>query len=262
MNFNFELILFYAVIITGVYGLFDIVFLAPRRKRAGKTTMPILSDYARSFFPILLIVFLLRSFLYEPFRIPSGSLKPTLEVGEFVLVNKFDYGIRLPVLHNKILSIGDVHRGDIFVFRYPPDPSIDYIKRVVGVPGDHISYLNKVLYINGKQAPQEFVGNATDQNDQGDSWSVMEKQENLLGIKHDIYQIPDKIDSDFKDLVVPPGMYFAMGDNRDDSADSRYWGFVPEKNIIGRADVIWMSWDSNADWLHKIRWQRIGTVIH
>src|SRR5436190_1289131 len=138
MNFNFELILFYATIISGVIALIDVLFFAKKRRAAEQEKMPLIFDYARSFFPVLLIVFLLRSFLYEPFRIPSGSLEPTLLVGDFILVNKFDYGIRLPVLHKKIYATGDIKRGDIIVFRYPPDPSIDYIKRVIGLPGDHI----------------------------------------------------------------------------------------------------------------------------
>lgn len=262
MNFNFELILFYATLITGVIALFDVLFLARRRKKKGITKLPMLSDYAISFFPVLLIVFLLRSFLYEPFRIPSGSLEPTLLVGDFILVNKFDYGIRLPVIHKLVYPIGEVQRGDVVVFRYPPQPSKDYIKRIVGVPGDQISYVNKVLYVNGKEAPQETVGSAIDHGDDGSTWDVLKKQENFFGIKHFIYQIPGKSDEDIHDLVVPPGYYFGMGDNRDDSADSRYWGFIPAENIIGKANAVWMSWDSDADWLHKIRWNRLGTVIH
>lgn len=262
MNFNFELILFYATLISGVIALFDVIFLAPKRKKNKKEKLPVIIDYARSFFPVLLIVFLLRSFLFEPFRIPSGSLEPTLLVGDFILVNKFDYGIRLPVIHKKVAAIGDLKRGDIIVFRYPPNPSIDYIKRVIGLPGDHISYIDKVLYVNGKKIPQELVKKTVDYSEDGLSWDVTQKQEDLFGVKHSIYQIPDKANDDFKDIVVPPGMYFAMGDNRDDSADSRYWGFVPDKNIIGKASVIWMSWDTNGDLLHKIRWNRLGTVIH
>ena len=264
MNFNFELILFYATLVCGVISLFDIIFLAPRRKKKdpSSTKMPVIIDYARSFFPILLIVFLLRSFLYEPFRIPSGSLKPTLLVGDFILVNKFDYGVRLPVIHKKIYSTNDIKRGDIIVFRYPANPSVDFIKRVIGLPGDKISYIDKVLYVNGKKIPQEFEKTTTDHDPDEASWDVVQKQEDFFGIKHSIYQIPNRASDDLRDIVVPPSMYFAMGDNRDDSADSRYWGFVPDKNIIGKASVIWMSWDSDADLLHKIRWNRIGSVIH
>lgn len=257
MNFNFELILFYAVVVTGVIVFLNAAFLAPRRNRAGKKKLPLIIDHARSFFPILLIVFSVRSFAYEPFRIPSGSLKPTLLVGDFILVNKYDYGIRLPVIHTKILSTGEPKRGDIVVFREPPTETRDLIKRVIGVPGDHLSYKNKVLYINGKEISQEFVKYDTDQEDGLGPWSVVQKRENLLGLTHDIYQIPERENDDF-DVTVPQGKYFMMGDNRDDSADSRVFGFLPEENIVGRADRIWMSYDSVK---HPVRWSRVGSRI-
>ena len=182
MNFNFEIILFYATVLCGLVALFDVIFLAPERRRQKKDAdkLPLIIDYARSFFPVLLVVFLLRSFIYEPFRIPSGSLKPTLLVGDFILVNKFDYGVRLPITHTKIYSLGEPKRGDIIVFRYPPDPSIDYIKRVIGVPGDHISYIDKVLYVNGQQIPQTFEKNTVDQDDYGATWDVTQKQKTIL----------------------------------------------------------------------------------
>lgn len=257
MNFNFELILFYATLICGVIALLDIIFWAKNRKKSQK--MPLIIDYARSFFPVLIIVFVLRSFLFEPFRIPSGSLKPTLDVGDFILVNKFNYGVRLPILHTKVLALNEPKRGDIMVFRWPPNPSLDFIKRVVGVPGDHISYIDKVLYINGEKIPQTFIQNDTDQDEAGATWKVEQKSEDLLGIKHDIFQSPDKVSEDFKDIIVPAGMYFAMGDNRDDSADSRFWGFVPEENIVGKASVVWMSWNGDK---YSIRWNRLGKPIH
>jgi len=264
VNFNFELILFYAIIISGVISLIDIIFLAPKRRKNNipADKMPIIIDYSRSFFPVLVIVFLLRSFLYEPFRIPSGSLKPTLQVGDFILVNKFAYGVRLPVIHKKIFSVGEIQHGDIIVFRYPVDPSVDFIKRVIGLPGDKISYIDKVLYVNGKKMPQTFEKNTTDHALDGESWDVVQKQEDFFGIKHAIFQTPTRSPEDLKDIIVPPGMYFAMGDNRDDSADSRYWGFVPDENIIGKASVVWMSFDADADLLHKIRWDRMGSIIH
>lgn len=257
MNFNFELILFYAVIISGLIVLFDTIFLAKTRKKTNNQKLPILIEYARSFFPILLLVFSVRSFAYEPFRIPSGSLKPTLLIGDFVLVNKFDYGIRLPVIHKKIISISEPKRGDIVVFREPPEESRDLIKRVIGVPGDHISYKNKMLYINGIQIPQQIERYSTDEEDNQGPWMVVEKQENLFGIKHNIYQIPGKEDDDF-DVIVPEGKYFMMGDNRDVSADSRSWGFLPEENIIGKATRVWMSYDRPT---HPVRWNRVGGKI-
>ena len=261
MNFNFELILFYATLVTGIIALFDVLFLAPRRKRAASAPakLPILIDYSRSFFPILLIVFLLRSFLFEPFRIPSGSLEPTLLMGDFILVNKFDYGIRLPVVHTKIIDRNTPKRGDIIVFRWPPNPSVDFIKRVIGVPGDHISYINKVLYINGKKIPQSMEQKSMAQDESGGEWQVLEKQEDLLGVKHQIFVDPNKSSRDYRDIVVPEGMYFVMGDNRDDSADSRYWGFVPDKNIVGKAVMIWMSWDSSKT---SVRFNRLGKLIN
>ena len=263
MNFNFELILFYAVLVTGLIALFDIVFLAKKRK---SKKMPVIIDYARAFFPVLLLVFFLRSFLYEGFRIPSGSLKPTLLVGDFIAVNKFDYGIRLPVIHKTIYKRGEPKRGDIFVFRFPPNPSIYYIKRVIGVPGDRISYINKVLYVNGEKIPQEFVKNSTDFDaETNNSWDTIEKEENLLGVKHAIFEIPDRSSMNFEDIIVPRGMYFAMGDNRDDSEDSRFWGFVPEENIVGKASTIVISWNAQASWLtpwDKFRWERIWKKVH
>lgn len=257
MNLNFELILFYAVIISGGIALLDTIFFASKGKNAKSKKLPLLIDYARSFFPILLLVFSIRSFAYEPFRIPSGSLKPTLLIGDFVLVNKFDYGIRLPVTHTKIFSIGEPKRGDIVVFREPPKESRDLIKRVIGVPGDHISYKDKVLYINGKEISQKFEKYSTDAEDNIGPWEVVQKKENLLGTEHRIYQIPSKKNDDFA-VVVPEGKYFMMGDNRDVSADSRSWGFLPEKNIIGKATRIWMSYDTPK---HPVRWNRVGEKI-
>lgn len=272
MNFNFELILFYATVITGVIALLDRIFLEPgRRRSAGPAKIPVIIDYARSFFPILLIVFLLRSFLYEPFRIPSGSLEPTLLTGDFILVNKFDYGVRLPVLHRKVYGEGEPQRGDIMIFRWPPNPSFDFIKRVIGLPGDHISYVNKELTINGQAIPQVEVQKTTAENELGQPHQVIEKEEDLLGVKHKIYIDPFKTSRDYRDIVVPEGMYFVMGDNRDDSADSRYWGFVPDHNIVGKAVLVWMSWYSQAGensslinrLIHsRLRVSRIGKTIH
>lgn len=257
MNFNFELIFFYAIVISGLIALVDILFLAPKRKLKNLKKLPLIIDYARSFFPILFLVFSVRSFAYEPFRIPSGSLKPTLLIGDFILVNKFEYGIRLPITHTKLFSIGEPQRGDIVVFREPPTESRDLIKRVIGVPGDHITYKEKILYINGREIPQQFEKYTTDEEDNAGPWDVVQKNENLFGVAHRIYQIPGKENDDF-DVVVPNGKYFMMGDNRDDSADSRSWGFLPEENIIGKATRVWMSIDTPK---HPIRWNRIGEKI-
>lgn len=256
MNFNFELILFYATIISGGIALFDILFLAKRRraKRGKDAKHPLLIEYARSFFPVFLIVFLLRSFLFEPFRIPSPSLEPTLLTGDFILVNKFDYGIRLPIIGKKILNIGEPKRGDILVFRWPPDKSFDFIKRVIGLPGDKISYIDKEIYINGQKLSQTVLP-----KQQPNPWDAAEKQEDLLGVKHNIYVSPNKETRNFYNIEVPKGMYFVMGDNRDDSADSRYWGFVPDKNIVGKAVMVLLSWNKTD---YRVRWSRSGEIIH
>jgi signal peptidase I len=269
MNFDFELVLFYAVLISGLIALFDIIFLARKRQEAHarktkksksvEIKLPIIVEYAWSFFPILLLVFMLRSFLYEPFRIPSGSLEPTLQIGDFVLVNKFDYGVRIPVMHKKVVAYGEPKRGDIFVFRYPPNPSVNFIKRVIGLPGDHIQYLDKILYINGQKISQTYTGNGVRVDEEGHNQDVIVKQEDLFGVKYNIYQNTNQASDNFENITVPPGMYFAMGDNRDDSADSRYWGFVPEKNVVGKAVLVWMSWNG-VD--HNVRWKRLMSGIH
>ena len=257
MNFNFELLLTVAAMVAGVISLTDILHWAPQRKQQSITKQPLWIEYARSFFPILLIVLFLRSFLAEPFRIPSGSEKPNLLVGDFIITNKFSYGVRLPVLHTKILNVGEPERGDIAVFRYPINPSINYIKRIIGLPGDEISYVNKVLYVNGVPANPALLGQAKDQDEEGDIWTVELKSENLTGVGHLIYLRPDVPAQDFS-VIVPPGQYFVMGDNRDNSNDSRYWGFVPEQNFVGKALWVWFSWDSNN---HRIRWERFGHAI-
>lgn len=262
MNLDFALLITSLVFLSGVLSLLDIVIFAPKRQRlalaSGVTPkMPLIFEYARSFFPILLAVLLLRSFLVEPYRIPSGSLEPTLHVGDFIIVNKFHYGLRWPVLNHKFLNLNEPKTGDIVVFRWPPNTSIDYIKRFIGVPGDHIHYENKVLTVNDKIAPQTFVEYTTDTDGKGHVWQVEKRIENLNGIKHAIYLRSDIPDSSF-DIVVPKGYYFAMGDNRDSSYDSRAWGFVPEANIVGQAIRIWFSWDSIVS---RIRWDRIGSKV-
>ncbi|HSW93024.1 MAG TPA: signal peptidase I [Gammaproteobacteria bacterium] len=256
MNLDYELVFFYAIVFFGIIALGDVLFFASKRKKAEKK-QPVVVEYARSFLPVLLLVFSVRSFGYEPFRIPSGSLKPTLLVGDFILVNKFSYGFRLPVVHTKILAVNEPQRGDIVVFREPPKKSRDLIKRVIGLPGDHITYKNKLLYINGQAIPQQFEKYDIDQEDDFNPWEVEQKQENLFGVTHHIYQIPARENDDF-DVTVPAGHYFMMGDNRDDSADSRSWGFLPEKNIIGKATRVLVSFDTLT---HPIRWERTGEKI-
>ncbi|MDI9817578.1 MULTISPECIES: signal peptidase I [unclassified Legionella] len=250
---NFALLLVILSLVSGIIYLLDVLYFAKKRKPEEKPGRII--EYSRSFFPIFVIVLLLRSFLVEPFRIPSGSLEPTLLVGDFVAVNKFAYGLRLPVLEKKIIPIANPKRGEVAVFRWPPDPSFDYIKRVIGVPGDKVSYHNKRLTINGKEMKQTFVEYTTDESS---GHAVAKYRENLNGIEHDIYIRPDVPAEDF-DVVVPQGQYFMMGDNRDDSADSRYWGFTSDEYLRGKAFLVWMSWNSKTD---SIRWSKIGRVIH
>jgi signal peptidase I len=266
MNIDFPLVLVMATLITGVIWAADAWFGAPRRRAAAERASdretalkePVVVEYAKAFFPVILIVLLLRSFLVEPFRIPSGSMMPTLLVGDFILVNKFSYGIRLPVLNTKVLELGEPQRGDVVVFRYPEDPAIDYIKRVVGLPGDRITYQNKTLSINGKSMYQDPVGTYMGTGAGVSSSGADLRLEDLDGVSHQILVRPNSGGIEGS-VVVPPGHYFMMGDNRDNSKDSRYFGPVPEGNLVGKAFMIWMSWDS-AD--GGVGWNRIGERIH
>ncbi|WP_298624112.1 signal peptidase I [uncultured Legionella sp.] len=249
---NFALILLVLSAVSGFIYFLDIVFWAKKRGPDQKPGRVI--EYSRSFFPVFFIVLLLRSFLIEPFRIPSGSLEPTLLVGDFVAVNKFAYGLRLPVWEKKVVSIADPKKGDVAVFRWPPAPTYDYIKRVIGVPGDKISYHNKKLTINGKEAKQTFVEYTIDESS---GKAVAQYKEDLNGVVHDIFVRADVSAVDF-DIVVPEGNYFMMGDNRDDSADSRFWGFVPDSYLRGKAFLVWMSWNGKTN---SLRWSKIGRLI-
>ncbi|MGH8480885.1 MAG: signal peptidase I, partial [Nevskiaceae bacterium] len=194
--------------------------------------------FCRSFFPVILLVLLLRSFLAEPFRIPSGSMRPTLLEGDFILVNKYTYGLRDPVFNLKFLGLGAPQRGDVVVFRYPLDPTKDFIKRVIGLPGDRVAYRNKQLTVNGEAMPQSADGVYT----AGGPIPVLYRFEEEIGpVQHRILVNPARPAEDFE-FEVPEGHYFMMGDNRDGSDDSRRWGTVPERNLVGKAFFIWMSW--------------------
>ena len=282
---NFALILFVLTVVTGIFYVAERMKFLPERRakaeeavrrfeednrealermepsvvdarndlRAKLLRQPWWLEYTAGLFPVIAIVFLLRSFLFEPFRIPSGSMLPTLHVGDFILVNKYDYGLRLPVANTKVLGIGAPKRGDVIVFRYPVDTSIDYIKRVVGVPGDTVEYRNKVLYVNGVEqklaAPRDFI-------DENTMVTLTEYDETLGDVTHLVAfdhrrpsWVPEGAISKKEPTCtyneagfickVPEGHYFAMGDNRDNSEDSRYWGFVPDENLVGRAVLIW-----------------------
>lgn len=258
MDYDFSFFLVVATFLTGViWGgyLLYLKYIAPDDAEPSKE--PLLIEYARSFFPIVLIVLILRSFLVEPFRIPSGSMMPTLLIGDFILVNKFTYGIRLPVLNTKIVEFNLPERGDIVVFRFPKQPSVDYIKRVIGLPGDRVAYYNKQVYINGKRIKNESLGLYQGVG-QGRKHSGAEMLlEDLETVQHDIL-IHHSMPSVEGVYVIPDGQYFVMGDNRDNSNDSRYWGTVPEANLVGKAFFIWMNWD----WQHKgVGFDRIGTIL-
>lgn len=264
MSFNFPLILLILTIASGLIWLIASLFWIKHRKpTSGKIKHPLLVDYARYFFPILLVVLIIRSFIVQPFRVPTGSLEPTVLPGDFILVNQFAYGLHFPAFNWEILPLGKPKRGDIAVFHWPVNAHKDFVKRVIGLPGDNISYVNKILYINGKKIPQKLIGYAVDSNNpSGPAWTVKVMQENLLGIKYNIYRCANESNhcplttvQNFHDVIVPAGEYFMMGDNRDNSDDSRYWGFVPEKDLVGKAFLVWMSWDSAK---HRIRWHRIG----
>lgn len=281
MSFDFPMFLVLATLVTGGIWLFDALVAAPRRKRLVQSQAPnesaeseerapqepLLVEYARSFFPVILVVLVLRSFLVEPFRIPSGSMMPTLLAGDFILVNKFSYGLRLPVLDRKIVDIGEPQRGDVVVFRYPRDPSTDYIKRLVGIPGDRIAYRNKTLYINDEPQPQTPFGYYQGAGSGARMTGALESREQLGTVEHSILTVPRAPDLPYGcqvlaqgEVVVPAGHYFVMGDNRDSSNDSRCWGFVPERNLVGKAFGIWMSWDLNRTGF-PIAWERLGKGI-
>ncbi len=197
----------------------------------------VVAEYAKSFFPVLVVVLVLRSFLFEPFKIPSASMVPTLLVHDFILVNKFAYGIRLPVIGTKVFSVGDPERGDVMVF-YPPNDKRYFIKRVIGLPGDHIQVKENVVFINGVRMQQEQL-----RIDDSSFPYMMVMQENLQPKEHLMQRVSLVTPQSNYETVVPDGSYFMMGDNRDNSSDSRFWGAVPEANIVGKAEYIWMHWE-------------------
>jgi signal peptidase I len=250
---SFALFLFTLLVLTGAVWALEAAWL--RRRRAAGDKQPWWVEYSVSFFPVILIVFVLRSFLVEPFKIPSSSMVPTLLVGDFILVNKFTYGIRLPVVNRKIVELGSPQRGDVMVFRYPEDPSLDYIKRVVAVPGDRLEYRNKHLSINGSPVPLRQIDDYLSKERMQFSRRYVET---LNGHEHQILLEEDapafvapsrsfphagNCNYNMSGLActVPPGHYFMMGDNRDNSSDSRVWGFVPDENIVGKAFFIWLN---------------------
>ena len=257
IHFDFTLILTLATLVTGVVYAMDKLIWAKKRLAEGQgkhTKKPPVIDFSRSFFPVLLLVLVIRSFIVEPFRIPSGSMIPTLLVGDFIVVTKYSYGLKLPVLNTKLIEVGEPQRGDTVVFRYPLDPSIDFIKRVIGVPGDTVIYADHRLFINGMEIQSQRVGDFhyTDTNNQLNL--AVEKIENLLGYEHRILNHNHGSVIDGRSIHIPEGHYFVMGDNRSRSKDSRIWGLVSDRDLVGKAQFIWMHWG----------WEglsRIGTKI-
>lgn len=258
--FGFAFFLTLCTALTGLLSLLDRCWLARRRQHnnGADTPTPWVFEAAHSLFPMLLIVWLIRSFLVQPYRVPSGSLEPTVLPGDFIVVNQFAYGFHFPIKNIRLVKLGSPQRGDIALFHWPEDPSVVFVKRVVGLPGDHIAYRHKQLFINGKPADQVLVG--PDQNVIPDQKPepVLKKIEHLFNVTHSIFVKPKQQYSVEGTWNVPAGHYFMMGDNRDDSNDSRYWGFVPESHLIGKAMRIWMSWDGNHT---RVRWQRIGKAV-
>ena len=260
----FELALVLLTAASGIIWLLDRLFFARRRAaRAGllEEKEPVVVDYARAFFPILFAVLILRSFIAEPFRIPSSSMMPTLLIGDFILVNKFTYGIRLPVTNRKVIALGEPERGDVVVFRPPHHPDQDWIKRVVGLPGDVVSYRDNTVYVNGEPfgygAPESYVGVGRGSDMTGAGLI----EERMPGRSHHVLEThrPGMFDPGEGEWRVPEGEYFVMGDNRDRSDDSRFWGTLPESQLRGKAFLVWMNLDSNAPgW---VDWGRIGKGI-
>ena len=250
MNLDFSLVLVVLTAFTGLVWLFDSLLFRRRRmdravlEKVQRPRDPVIIEYSRSLFPVLLIVLLFRSFLFEPFKIPSGSMIPTLLVGDFIVVNKFTYGLKLPVVNKKVLALGTPQRGDVVVFRYPVDPSINFIKRLIGLPGDTITYRNKELFVNGEPASKRENGRYTSDQVKCSTprSDAVRFSETVDDVEHDIL-LHARSGSRNGQWVVPAGHYFVMGDNRDRSNDSREWGFVPEENMMGRAVGIWMNFD-------------------
>ena len=266
LNPNFTLLLVALTLLSGLIWLIDSLFFKKRRmdravqKEASHVREPVAVEYSRSLFPVLLIVLLFRSFIFEPFKIPSGSMIPTLLVGDFILVNKYAYGLRLPVLNKKFLSIGEPKRGDVIVFRKPQGGGVSFIKRLIGLPGDTVSYRDKRLFINGEPIEMEQLGRYSSQDVKCATprRDAMRYSAALGEVNHEVL-LHESSGSRNGQWVVPEGQYFAMGDNRDRSNDSREWGFVPEENLMGRAVGIWLNFDMNKGCGDM---SRVGEGIH
>ena len=255
MDFDLEFFLVLSTVLTGLVILGNRFFRSSGKKKGWFVELSI------SFFPVLLIVLLVRSFLFEPFRIPSGSMLPTLKIGDFILVNKYTYGLRFPVLHTKFWINHSPQRGDVVVFRYPRDIKLDYVKRIVGIPGDEISYKNKMLSVNNEVVSYKVLGTDTlhARSLGGRDQHVIRMKESLPEAPHEIYVSTSLLQRKAKDVwIIPDGSYLVFGDNRDNSNDSRVWGMVPEENMVGKVSAIWMHWDFDGD---GIDFSRVGRVV-
>jgi signal peptidase I len=254
---SLPVILVTLLLITGVISLLDFFVWRKERSNLKVKKLPFIIEHSRSFFPVFLIVLVLRSFVFQPFNVPTGSLEPTVMPGDYLFVTQYSYGLRTPVWHQLLMPVSSPKRGDIIVLRSPVHPDILLVKRLIGLPGDDISYIDKVLYINGKKMQQTFVKNSFDV-EPGDNIAVKEMSENLSGKVHNILINPNRRAQSFYHLHVPKGQYFMMGDNRDNSDDSRSWGFVPAKNLEGKAKIIFFNWNSKS---HHPEWKRIGIKV-
>ncbi len=275
VHIDFAVVLTILAVVTGIGWFIDKMWLARRRRSViGDAKPGMIIDICRSFFPVIFAVLMLRSFVAEPFRIPSESMLPTLIKGDFILVNKYSYGLRDPVFHHRFFGNGEPKRGDVVVFRWPRDPSTDFIKRIVGVPGDKLAYRDKTLYVNGEAMKLEADGVYSASSNSTTTDVRYRMVETLSGVRHHIIVDPNRPAEGLCDtamggvnkalcsgdeITLPAGQYFGMGDNRDGSFDSRGWGTIPEANLVGRAFFIWMSWDSQS--MRPI-FSRIFSPIH
>ena len=284
MSFNFPLILVLATAVTGGMWALDTLLWRPQRRVRAAAVLqgnpeakeaatealrePGFVEVSRSFFPVILAVLVIRSFIAEPFRIPSQSMMPTLLQGDFILVNKFSYGLRLPVSGTKVVDLGSPTRGDVIVFHYPEDPSVDFIKRVVGTGGDHVVYRDKVLSVNGEVMAQQPDGAYSGERSSARMNGASQRLEKLGEATHRILVLPSDLDQPFE-FTVPQGEYFVMGDNRDNSRDSRFWGTVPDHNLVGKAFFIWWNIDCAQENVIEcvahlggnVAWSRIGSGV-
>lgn len=257
---NFPVTLTLLVFATGIIALIDLLFLAKKRKGE----RGVLTKNSREFFPVLLLVWIIRSFIIQPYHVPTGSLEPTITPGDFIAVKQYSYGLRFPIGNFTMVNTGKPKIGDIALFYNPTNPAMVFVKRVIGTPGDRISYKNKVLYVNGVEAKQQFLGMSQDVEPSQNPIVVKRLLENLNGVQHEIYVRPIGGETDDFDVIVPENSYFMMGDNRDNSDDSRtgfgsgQLTFVPDQNLVGKAWLIWMSWDATD---HRIVWNRIGKSV-